>query len=90
MFMLPEILFEKPYNEISSNAKIIFSIHLQDLVNEDKYKDLGNCKKYYKPPRRTSIDEIMDMTKLDFWEVHNALVELNEVRLCRGDDFTCH
>lgn len=88
MFMFPEKLFESPYNEISSNAKIIFLIHLQDLANENKYEDLGSCKKYYKRPQRTSIDEIMDMTKLDFEEVHDALVELNKVGLCGGDDFT--
>ena len=90
MFMLPEKIFEKPYNEISSNAKIIFLIHLQDLANEGRYEDLGNCKKYYKQPQRTSIDEIMEMTKLDFSEVYEALVELNRVGLCGGDDFTCH
>lgn len=88
MLMLPEKLFERPYNEISSNAKIIFLIHLQDLANENKYEDLGGCKKYYKRPQRTSIDEIMDMTKLDFEEVHDALVELNKVGLCGGNDFT--
>lgn len=90
MFMLPEKIFEKPYNKISSNAKIIFLIHLQDLANESRYEDLGSCKKYYKQPQRTSIDEIMEMTKLDFSEVHEALVELNRVGLCGGDDFTCH
>lgn len=90
MFMFPEMIFKKPYNGISSNAKIIFLIHLQDLSNEGRYEDLGSCKKYYKQPQRTSIDEIMNMTNLDFWDVHNALVELNKVGLCGGDDFRCH
>lgn len=88
MFMIPEKLFERPYNEMSSDAKIIFLIHLQDLANEDRYADLGSCKKYYKQPRRTSFNEIVNMTNLKSTDVHDAIFELRKIGLCTKDDFT--
>nr|DAK18447.1 MAG TPA: replication initiator protein [Caudoviricetes sp.] len=88
MFMLPEKLFEKPYNKISSDAKIIFMIHLQDLSNEEKYENLGSCKKYYNRPLRTSFNEIVNMTNLKSTDVHDAIFELRKIGLCTKDDFT--
>ena len=88
-FYIPDLLFKEPFNKISSNAKILYSIHLQDELNKERYEDLGVLKKYYNPPQKTSIDEISKMTGLSFQEVHNALCELNKIGLCGGDDFIC-
>lgn len=88
-FYLPDFLFKEPYNKISSNAKILFSIHLQDEANQERYESLGTCKKYYNPPQKTSIDTISKMTGLSFQKVHNALCELNKIGLCGGNDFIC-
>ena len=89
-FYLPDFLFREPYNKISSNAKILFSIYLQEELDKKRYEDLGTYKKYYNPPQKISIDTALEMTGLSFQEAKNALCELNKIGLLRGDDFICH
>lgn len=50
MFIIPDELFEKPFNKISSNAKIICAIRFKDLRLEDMFENLGEDKKYYEKP----------------------------------------
>lgn len=81
MFIIPDELFEKPFNKISSNAKIICAIRFKDLRLEDMFENLGEDKKYYEKPERRTLDEIAKMTNLSFQQVYEAQEELKRFKL---------
>lgn len=81
MFIIPDELFKKPFNEISSNAKIICAIRFNDMTIENMFENLGKAKKYYEQPKRRTLDEIAQMTNLSFQQVYEAQEELKQLGL---------
>lgn len=81
MFTIPEELFKEPFNKISSDAKIIYAIRLDDAWLAKKYESLGNIKKYYEQPKARTLDEIAEMTNLTFQQVYEAQEELKKAGL---------
>lgn len=81
MFIIPDELFKEPFNEISSNAKIICAIHFNDMALENMFENLGEDKKYYKKPERRTVEEIAQMTNLNYRQVYDAQEELKRFKL---------
>ena len=88
-YYIYDFLFKEPYSRLSSDAKIILSIQQKDEELINGWENLGSCKKYYNCPVRTSLDEIAEMTALTSQQVYNAIKELEEFGLRKGDDFIC-
>lgn len=81
MFIIPDELFKEPFNEISSNAKIICAIRFNDMALENMFENLGKDKKYYEKPKRRTLDEIAKMTNLSFQQVYEAQEELKRFKI---------
>lgn len=81
MFTIPEELFKEPFNKISSDAKIIYAICLDDAWLAKKYESLGNVKQYYEQPKARTLDEVAEMTNLTFQQVYEAQEELKKAGL---------
>lgn len=81
MFTIPEELFKEPFKKISSDAKIIYAIRLDDAWLAKKYESLGNVKQYYEQPKARTLDEIAEMTNLTFQQVYEAQEELKKAGL---------
>lgn len=80
-------MFRQPYNNLSSDAKVIFAIRHNDIHLISLYNVLGPNKKYYSFPTPRTFDEIMDMTGLTAQQVHDAHVELEKAGLYKEVDF---
>lgn len=88
-YYIYDFLFKEPYNRMSSDAKLILSIYQKDEELIDGWENLGGCKKYYQRPIQKTLDEISEMTNLTLQQVYNAVRELEEFGLRKGDDFRC-
>lgn len=74
-------MFKKPFNKLSSDAKVVFAIRQNDRELISKYEGLGTAKHYYSFPAPRTFDEIMSMTGLTSQQVYEAHEELKKAGL---------